>query len=141
MSEAADSFIALSGESSATKIDAPPTDASARPLAPTSAGRVSGKAWKVPKSATVRSHLPTGVKTTKWEERMEKTKKEQAIKKLQAELKQEKADEIKRRKEVTLERKKAAEERQRLEEAKAKMGARKAARLRRKMGHTKKINH
>ena len=141
---------------------------------------------------------------------MEKTKKEQAIKKLQAELKQEKQDEIKRyvppplhtqqqratlctsacmhrltcagwsyrRREIALERKKAAEERQRLEEAKAKvrlspkipghgsprrrslpcgsaharrfpfalgihlqMGARKAARLRRKMGRTKKINH
>ncbi|KAI0639719.1 Cgr1 family-domain-containing protein [Trametes polyzona] len=111
------------------------------PLAHSAAGRVSGKAWKVPKSATVRSHLPEGVKTKKWEERMEKTKKEQAIKKLQQELKQEKADEIKRRREVTLERKKAAEERRRLEEAKAKMGARKVARLARKMGRTKKINH
>ncbi|KAI0830627.1 Cgr1 family-domain-containing protein [Trametes gibbosa] len=111
------------------------------PLAHSASGRVSGKAWKMPKSATVRSHLPDGVKTKKWEERMEKTKKEQAIKKLQAELKQEKRDDIKRRREVTLERKKAAEERQRLEEAKAKMGARKAARLRRKMGRTKKINH
>ncbi|KAI0375318.1 hypothetical protein BV20DRAFT_1032566 [Pilatotrama ljubarskyi] len=91
------------------------------PLAHTSGGRVSGKAWKVPKSATVRSHLPEGVKTKKWEERMQKTRKEQAIKKLEEELKQEKADEIKRRKEITLERKKAAEERRRLEEAKAKV--------------------
>lgn len=65
-----------------------------------------------------------------------------------------------RRKEITMERKKAAEERRRLEEEKAKvspttviscgylvdlprfqMGARKAARLRRKAGRTKKINH
>lgn len=63
-----------------------------------------------------------------------------------------------RRREITLERKKAAEERRRLEEEKAKvgisclslspelsqllqMGARKAARLRRKAGRTKKINH
>ncbi|KAI9060616.1 hypothetical protein FKP32DRAFT_1537157, partial [Trametes sanguinea] len=91
------------------------------PLAQSSAGRVSGKAWKPLKSATVRSHLPEGVKTKKWEERMEKTKKEQAIKKLQQELKQEKEEEIKRRREVTLERKKALEERQRLEEAKAKV--------------------
>ncbi|CDO73529.1 hypothetical protein BN946_scf185013.g164 [Trametes cinnabarina] len=134
------------------------------PLAQSSAGRVSGKAWKPLKSATVyvhhhlrcdtshsllacavnnlsRSHLPIGVKTKNWEERMEKTKKEQAIKKLQQELKQEKEEEIKRRREVTLERKRALEERQRLEEAKAKMGARRAARLRRKMGRTKKINH
>lgn len=43
-----------------------------------------------------RSHLPEGVKTKKWEERMEKTKKEQAIKKLQSELKQEKVDDLKR---------------------------------------------
>ena len=43
-----------------------------------------------------RSHLPEGVKTKKWEDRMEKVKKEQAIKKLQAELKDEKLAEIQR---------------------------------------------
>ncbi|EIW63884.1 uncharacterized protein TRAVEDRAFT_41309 [Trametes versicolor FP-101664 SS1] len=90
-------------------------------LAHSVSGRVSGKAWKVPKTATVRSHLPEGVKTKKWEERMEKTKKEQAIKKLQSELKQEKVDDLKRRREITTERKKAAEERKRLEEAKEKV--------------------
>ncbi len=72
---------------------------------------------------------------------MVRTKKEQAIKKLQTELKEEKLAEIKRfvvsrrnisggnsfhpvhnrRKEITLERKKAAEERRRLEEEKAKV--------------------
>ncbi|KAH9898088.1 Cgr1 family-domain-containing protein [Cubamyces lactineus] len=130
-----------SSSSPSQETNTPAGDVPVVPLAQSSAGRVSGKAWKVPKAATVRSHLPDGVKTKKWEDRMEKTKKEQAIKKLQAELKQEKQDEIKRRREITLERKKAAEERQRLEEAKAKMGARKAARLRRKMGRTKKINH
>lgn len=90
-------------------------DATVVPLAHSVSGRVSGKAWKVPKTATVyalvpkpppfrctyqplnrRSHLPEGVKTKKWEERMEKTKKEQAIKKLQSELKQEKVDDLKR---------------------------------------------
>ncbi|KAL1951061.1 hypothetical protein VTO73DRAFT_210 [Trametes versicolor] len=116
-------------------------DATVVALAHSVSGRVSGKAWKLPKTATVRSHLPEGVKTKKWEERMEKTKKEQAIKKLQSELKQEKVDDIKRRREITTERKKAAEERKRLEEAKEKMGARRAARLRRKMGRTKKISH
>ncbi|KAF5355807.1 hypothetical protein D9756_004081 [Leucocoprinus leucothites] len=104
-------------------------------------GRVSGKPWKTHKSATVRSHLPAGVKTKNWEDRMEKTKKAQAIKKLQQELKDEKQAELQRRREATLERKKAAEEKRRLEEAKAKMGARKAARLRRKAGRTKKVNH
>ena len=43
-----------------------------------------------------RSLLPAGLKTKKWEDRMEKTKKEQAIKKLQTELKEEKAAEIQR---------------------------------------------
>ncbi|KAH8102503.1 hypothetical protein BXZ70DRAFT_928764 [Cristinia sonorae] len=110
------------------------------PVAPTSAGRVSGKPWKYTKSATVRSNLPEGVKS-KWSERMEKTKKEKAIKQLQTELKEEKQAEIARRREITLERKRAAEEKRRLEEDRAKMGARKAARLRRKAGRTKKLNH
>lgn len=43
-----------------------------------------------------RTHLPEGVKTKKWDDRMEKVKKEQAIKKLQAELKDEKLAEIQR---------------------------------------------
>lgn len=87
--------------------------------------------------------------------------KDASIKKLEAELREEKAAEIRRRREITKERKNAAEERQRLEEDKVKvcyrrfltgylkylltlffqLGARKAARLRRKAGRTKKINH
>ncbi|KAI0961844.1 hypothetical protein AcW1_000817 [Taiwanofungus camphoratus] len=114
---------------------------SAIPLAASSAGRLSGKVWKHQRSATVRSSIPDGVKTKKWQERMQKTVKEKAIKMLQTELREEKKAEITRRREITLERKKAAEERRRLEEDKAKMGARKAARLRRKAGRTKKINH
>lgn len=89
---------------------------------------------------------------------MEKTKKARAIKMLQVELQEEKQAEIQRRRQITQERKKAAEEKKRIEDEKAKvrqssvlyscislilaqMGARKAARLRRKMGRTKKINH
>ncbi|KAJ6574971.1 hypothetical protein B0H19DRAFT_1126600 [Mycena capillaripes] len=109
-------------------------------LAPTSNGRVSGKPWKLPKTATVRSHLQDGVKTKSWEDRVAQTKKAQAIKKVELELKEEKQAEATRRREITLARKKAAEERRRLEEDKAKMGARKAARLRRKAGRSKKIN-
>ncbi|KDQ63404.1 hypothetical protein JAAARDRAFT_169199 [Jaapia argillacea MUCL 33604] len=112
----------------------------ALPLAFSSNGRTSGKPWKSQKSATVRSYLPDSLKS-KFSERMEKTKKEMAIKKLQTELKDEKQAEVTRRREITLERKKAAEERRRAEEMKAKMGARKAARLRRKAGRTKKLNH
>ncbi|KAF8973879.1 hypothetical protein BDZ97DRAFT_1912334 [Flammula alnicola] len=111
------------------------------PLASSSNGRVSGKPWKAPKTATVRSHLPEGVKTKSWEDRMQKTQKALAIKKLQAELKEEKQAEFQRRRAITMERKQHAEEKRRLEEAKAQMGARKAARLRRRAGRTKKINH
>ncbi|KJA29289.1 hypothetical protein HYPSUDRAFT_154260 [Hypholoma sublateritium FD-334 SS-4] len=111
------------------------------PLASSSNGRVSGKSWKPLKTATVRSHLPDGVKTKSWEDRMKKTQKALAIKKLETELKEEKQAEFQRRREITLERKHHADEKRRLEEAKAQMGARKAARLRRKAGRTKKINH
>ncbi|KAF8203704.1 hypothetical protein BJ912DRAFT_1052506 [Pholiota molesta] len=111
------------------------------PLASSSNGRLSGKSWKPLKTPTVRSHLQDGVKTKSWEARMQKTQKALAIKKLQAELKDEKEAEYQRRRAITLERKQHAEEKRRLEEAKAQMGARKAARLRRKAGRTKKINH
>jgi len=104
------------------------------------AGRASGKGWKDQKSPTVRSQQSEGHKT-KWQERMNKTKKDLAVRKLQRELREEKEDELRRKRETTKERRLAAEEKKRLEEDKAKMGARKAARLRRKAGRTKKINH
>ncbi|KAJ7125720.1 hypothetical protein C8R43DRAFT_1090517 [Mycena crocata] len=104
------------------------------PLAPSSSGRVSGKSWKPLKTATVYAFL-----SLSWEDRVAQTKKAQAIKKLQTELKDEKQAEATRRREITQARKKAAEDRRRLEEDKAKMGARKAERLRRRAGRSKKI--
>ena len=75
-------------------------------VAGSSGGRVSGKSWKYKKTPAVyvlsssyvsrliekmsrRSNLPEGVKSA-FSARMEKTKKEQAIKKLQTELREEK---------------------------------------------------
>ncbi|EIM92715.1 uncharacterized protein STEHIDRAFT_89941 [Stereum hirsutum FP-91666 SS1] len=110
------------------------------PIASSSNGRTSGKPWKAPKAPTARSHLQPALKTKSWADRMEKTTKFLAIKKLQAELKDEKQAEVTRRREITAERKKAAEERQLAEEMKAKLGARHAARLKRKAGRSKKIN-
>ncbi|KAI0348415.1 hypothetical protein BDW22DRAFT_90092 [Trametopsis cervina] len=75
-------------------VDLPAT--SSVPIGASSAGRLSGKPWKPQKTAAVRSHLPDGVKTKSWEDRMQKTQKEKAIKQLQAELKEEKLAEIKR---------------------------------------------
>lgn len=109
-------------------------------VAPSAGGRVSGKSWKTLKTATVRSYLQDGVKTKSWQERVAQTKKAHAIKKLQQELTEEKQADVARRREITQARKKAAEERRRLEEDKAKMGARKAERLRRRAGRSKKIN-
>jgi len=88
-----------------------------------------------------RSHLRPALKSRSFGDRMEKASKAQAIKKLQAELREEKQAETQRRREVTLERKKAAEERKRTEELKAQLGARKTARLRRKAGRSKKVAH
>jgi rRNA-processing protein CGR1 len=144
-------------------------------LASSSNGRESGKSWKSQKTATVyatlsayiivselkkprRTHLPDGVKAKNWEDRMQKTARARAIKKLQAELKDEKLSEIQRRRQITNERKQAAAEKKNIQDEKAKvresirfsvlilhkivqLGARRAARLRRKMGRTKKINH
>jgi len=108
-------------------------------LAASANGRASGKPWKLTKSAAVRTQSSVGHKT-KWHVRMEKTKAERAIKKLESELKQEKQTEKQRKREITLQRQRAAEERRRLEQEKIIMGARKSARLRRRAGRTKKIN-
>jgi len=80
------------------------------------------------------------MKLKTWDDRMRKTHELKAIKKLEAELREDKQAEIQRRREITKQRKEAAEERQRLENDKANMRARKTARLRRKAGRTRKIN-
>ncbi|KAH9985392.1 hypothetical protein BJV74DRAFT_878658 [Russula compacta] len=114
---------------------------SAIPIATSSNGRASGKPWKHRKTATARSHLQPALKSKSFDDRMKKATKAKAIKKLQTELKEEKQADIQRRREVILERRKAAEERKRAEELKTRLGARKAARLRRKAGRSKKIAH
>ncbi|KAG9103219.1 rRNA-processing protein cgr1 [Ceratobasidium sp. 370] len=109
-------------------------------LAPSGNGRVSGKGWKAQKAATRRSHLQPGVKAKSWEDRMRKTATENAVKKLHRELVEEKAAEAARRRAVSRERKKARAEKARLEELAAKMSAKKAERLRRRAGRSKKVN-
>ncbi|TRM66424.1 hypothetical protein BD626DRAFT_487727 [Schizophyllum amplum] len=123
-------------------MDSPSTsEAPVIEIASSTNGRVSGKPWKPKKTATVRSHIQEGVRTKNWEDRMEKEKKAQAIKKLQAELKEEQEAERTARIERIKERRRKAEEKARIEADKAKMGERRAARLRRRQGRTKKINH
>ena len=85
------------------------------PIASSSNGRISGKPWKLQKTPTVcvlhtfrlhicyahrvfssRSHLQPALKSRGFHDRMEKATKAQAVKKLQAELKEEKQTEIQR---------------------------------------------
>jgi len=87
------------------------------PIASSSNGRVSGKPWKHEKTAircvlypmslclfslslldlhVSRSHMQPALKSTSFDDRMVKTTKAQAIKKLQVELKEEKQAEIQR---------------------------------------------
>lgn len=61
------------------------------------------------------------MKTKRWEDRLQKKLKDASIKKLEAELREEKTAELRRRREITQDRKRAAEERQRLEEDKVKV--------------------
>ncbi|KAJ7654962.1 hypothetical protein DFH06DRAFT_1329330 [Mycena polygramma] len=72
------------------------SESAALELAPSKNGRVSGKSWKLAKTPTVRSHLQDGVKTKSWEDRVNQTKKAQAIKKLELELKDEKQADVAR---------------------------------------------
>ncbi|KIJ45145.1 hypothetical protein M422DRAFT_251338 [Sphaerobolus stellatus SS14] len=127
------------GEPTATGQGPQPESAPVIELNTTANGRVSGKGWKLEKAATRRTQMSSGLKTP-YEERMDKTQREKSLKKLQLEMKEEKEGEVKRRREITIARKKAALERQQFEEMKAKMSAKKAARLKRRAGRSKKVN-
>jgi len=116
------------------------TPREAIPLNSGSAGRVSGKSWKLPKLATRRSQLSEGLKTKSWEDRMRQTTQAAAVKKLEIELKDEKQAALVARREKIQTRRKAKEEKERLALMKAKMSQKKLDRARRKAGRTKKIN-
>ncbi|KAH7345285.1 Cgr1 family-domain-containing protein [Rhizoctonia solani] len=109
-------------------------------ISQTSNGRVNGKGWKSQKTATKRSHIQAGVKAKSWEDRMRKTATEAAVKKLHREMVEEKAVDAQKRRDVSQERKKARAEKARLEELAAKMSAKKAERLRKRAGRSKKVN-
>ncbi|KAB5593621.1 hypothetical protein CTheo_2914 [Ceratobasidium theobromae] len=109
-------------------------------ISQSSNGRINGKGWKSQKAATRRSHIQAGVKTKSWESRMQKTATEAAIKRLHREMVEEKAAESARRRNISQERKKARAEKVRLEELAAKMSAKKAERLRKRAGRSKKVN-
>jgi rRNA-processing protein CGR1 len=65
--------------------------------------------------------MPDGVKAKNWEDRMQKTERARAIRKLQDELKDEKQSEIQRRRQITKDRKQAAAEKKSIQDEKAKV--------------------
>ncbi|KAG0054268.1 hypothetical protein BGZ83_011610 [Gryganskiella cystojenkinii] len=98
--------------------------------------RVSGKDWKLAKTPTRRSQMPTALKQT-YAARIAKTKQHNIARDMAKAMKQEKIDDKRRKREITEERKKIQEEKERIEALAAKMSANKAKRLRKKAGNLK----
>jgi len=105
-------------------------------LAPSANGRASGKSWKAP-------YKPTAARrraTEPFEERMVRTQRERAVKKLENSLKEERAAAAAARVETIRARRAAKEDKARIEQSTANMNARKAARLKKRAGRSKKIS-
>ncbi|KAF9950057.1 hypothetical protein BGZ65_006885 [Modicella reniformis] len=98
--------------------------------------RVSGKDWKLAKTATRRSQMPTALKQT-FANRMTKTKQLNLVRDLAKSMTQEKIDEKRRKREITEERRKIQEEKERIANLAAKMSANKLKRLKKKAGNLK----
>ncbi|KAF9366039.1 hypothetical protein BGX34_006750 [Mortierella sp. NVP85] len=98
--------------------------------------RVSGKDWKLAKTATRRSQMPTALKQS-FADRMAKTKKLNITRDLAKSMTQEKNDDKRRKREITEERKKIKEEKERIANLAAKMSANKLKRLKKKAGNLK----
>ncbi|CDZ97663.1 Cgr1 [Phaffia rhodozyma] len=109
-------------------------------LGHSSGGRVSGKFWKASRAPTVRSMMPAGVKSASWEARQEKRKKDEAIKLLQNQLKEEREAEEERKRTAIKDRRTRLEEKKRLEEMAARMSAKKLQRMKKRLGRSKKVN-
>ncbi|GAA5839148.1 hypothetical protein JCM3766R1_002271 [Sporobolomyces carnicolor] len=110
---------------------------------PTDSKNVSGRWWKQPHKATVRSQTgkKDGAKLDKtWKIREEQRKKDDAVKKLEREMKEEKLAEAERKRAATKERKEREAEKKRLEEMAARMSAKKLQRMKKRMGRSKKVN-
>ncbi|CAO3647767.1 unnamed protein product [Cunninghamella blakesleeana] len=93
--------------------------------------RVSGKNWKLQKTATVRTQQPKSLRRS-WEKRSEERKRIQTVKALEKQLKDEKQAEKDRKRNINLERKRIEEEKARQEALAAKMSAKRLARMKKK---------
>ncbi|KAF9970447.1 hypothetical protein BGZ73_006848 [Actinomortierella ambigua] len=98
--------------------------------------RVSGKEWKESKTATNRTYLQKGVKSS-FEKRMAKSRELKLARDMAKEMTEEKIAEKRRKREITEERRKIKEEKERLEAMAAKMSVNKLKRLKKKQGNLK----
>ncbi|BGP12971.1 hypothetical protein JCM10213_006610 [Rhodosporidiobolus nylandii] len=122
------------------KTDAPlpnPEDA-----LPKDSTNVSGRWWKAEHKATARAQGGKQDKQKldkKWAARMESRKRDDAVKKLERDIKQEKEDEAERKKQALKERREKEAEKKRLQEMAARMSAKKLQRMKKRMGRSKKV--
>ncbi|KAF8940167.1 hypothetical protein EDD21DRAFT_370233 [Dissophora ornata] len=107
-----------------------------QPIPQEPARRISGKDWKLAKTATRRTQMPNALKQT-YAERMAKTKQLNIARDLAKSMTQEKIDDKRRKREITEERKKIQEEKERIASLAAKMSANKLKRLKKKAGNLK----
>ncbi|KAI9250027.1 hypothetical protein BY458DRAFT_550552 [Sporodiniella umbellata] len=98
--------------------------------------RVSGKIWKITKTAAVRNQQPKQLRKN-WSQRTKERERDAASKNLEKALKQEKQDEKDKKKQANLERKRILEEKARHEALAAKMSAKRLARLKKREARKK----
>ncbi|KAG2225363.1 hypothetical protein INT45_005607 [Circinella minor] len=98
--------------------------------------RVSGKSWKLQKTATGRTQKSKTLRNS-WAKRSEERTKINQVKALEKQLKDEKQAAKDRKREITLERKKIQEEKERMEALAAKMSAKRLQRLRKREARKK----
>ncbi|GAA5866714.1 hypothetical protein JCM3774_001967 [Rhodotorula dairenensis] len=122
------------------KTDAPPP--TELPESATASSTVSGRWWKTEHGATRRTQ--TGKKDAQqqdkaWKAREERRKREEAVKKLEREIKEEKIAEVERKKQINKERKEKEAEKLRLQQMAARMSAKKLQRMKKRLGRSKKV--
>ncbi|KAL7424880.1 hypothetical protein Q5752_000566 [Cryptotrichosporon argae] len=102
-------------------------------------GRLTGKAWKGDKTAARRTFIAPALKTP-FKKRMDKEQARKAVLAVEREMKDEKEAEAERRRTAIRERRERQAEKKRLEDVAAKMSVKKAQRMKKRLGRSKKIN-
>ncbi|GAA6005531.1 hypothetical protein JCM10207_005239 [Rhodosporidiobolus poonsookiae] len=113
------------------------------PALPSDSTNVSGRWWKQEHKATVRVQNGKSDKLKldkKWKQREEQRKKDEAIKKLERGIKEEKEAEAEQKRTALKERREKEAEKKRLQEMAARMSAKKLQRMKKRMGRNAKVN-